>query len=100
MKLPHGALLSEVGGSLTLTTCLFTAVRDYQYGMSTEKFYEIVDRDFEQGLFVPRNPPERAVAREAQAAVKAATRTEIEEAASLPMQGQTNNYVTANIYVP
>ena len=71
-------------------------MRAYQYGMSTKRFYQIVDRDFERGLFVPRNRPEMAVAQEAQAAVRA----EIEEAASLRMQGQRNNYVTAKIYVP
>ena len=61
--------------------------------MSRKNFYEIVDRDLEQGLFVPRNSPEKAVAREAQEAV----RTALAEAASLRMQGQTNNYVTAKI---
>ena len=80
---------------MILTTCLFTAVHDYQYHMSREEFYQMVDRDFERGLFVPRNPPEMAVAREAQAAV----RTALAETAALRMQGQTNNYVTAKMYV-
>ena len=54
----------------------------------------MVDRDLEQGLFVPTNDQEMAVVREAQAAVRA----EMEESASLRMQGQRNNYVTPNIF--
>ena len=90
---PPGVLLSEVGRSI-LTTCLFSAVHDYQYDMSRKKFYKIVDRGLEEGLFVPTNDQEMAVAREAQEAVRA----EMEEAASSNMQGQRNNNVTANIF--
>ena len=69
-------------------------MHDYQYDMSRKKFYKIVDRGLEEGLFVPTNDQEMAVAREAQEAVRA----EMEEAASSNMQGQRNNNVTANIF--